>query len=152
MIQLATESDIQYLIEFRQLLFKSMGFSEDIIQGMLPYFTNYFEEHLKDGTYKSWLVTRDGKFVATGGMVVDQHPPSPSNKSGKIAYIMSMYTMPEYRNKGIAKQILESMIEYARDQGITTLSLHTTDMARPLYAELGFKPSNEMVKKLKIGA
>ena len=41
------------------------------------------------------------RFVGTGGVSFFQVMPTYHNPSGKKAYIMNMYTIPEYRRNGI---------------------------------------------------
>ena len=51
----------------------------------------------------------------------------------KKAYIMNMYTVPEYRRRGIAYQTLDKLVKEAKERGISAISLEATDMGRPLY-------------------
>ncbi len=57
--------------------------------------------------------------------------------------IKSMRTAPRHRRKGVARRVLEHIIEEARRRGYTRLSLETGsqpefDPARTLYARFGF--------------
>ena len=71
--------------------------------------------------------------------------PTYHNPTGKKAYIMNMYTNPEYRRRGIAYHTLDLLIKDAREQGISQIALEATDMGRPLYERYGFvKMENEM--------
>ena len=36
---------------------------------------------------------------------------------GRVAYIMNMYTLPEYRRKGIAKILFDKLVEEAKILG-----------------------------------
>ena len=64
--------------------------------------------------------------------------PTYHNPSGNKAYIMNMYTDPEYRRKGIAIRILDRLVKDSKRRGITAISLEATDMGRPLYEKYGF--------------
>ena len=64
--------------------------------------------------------------------------PTYHNTSGKKAYIMNMYTNPNYRRKGIAYKTLDMLVEAAKDRGIKQISLEATEMGRPLYEKYGF--------------
>ena len=65
------------------------------------------------------------------------------NPSGCKAYIMNMYTKPEYRRKGIANNTLKLLVEDARSRGINEISLEATQMGRPLYEKFGFVKMND---------
>lgn len=63
----------------------------------------------------------------------------------KKAYIMNMYTAPEYRRQGIAFQTLDLLVKDAKEQGVLQIALEATDMGRPLYERYGFiKMEDEM--------
>jgi len=76
-------------------------------------------------------------------------PPNYSNQSGKVAYIMNMYTLPEYRRQGVAAELLKRTIEGAKACGYSKITLHATDMGRPLYEKFGFRDvQGDMVLKV----
>ena len=58
--------------------------------------------------------------------------------------MVNVYTEPEFRRQGIARRLLTTMLEWAAQNGVDSVILHATDAARPLYASLGFEPTNEM--------
>ena len=64
---------------------------------------------------------------------------------------MNVVTAPHYRQRGIARRIMQAMVRWLAEQGIWYMTLHTTEMGRPLYEELGFVDSNEMKLKLEQG-
>lgn len=66
--------------------------------------------------------------------------PTYHNPSGRKAYIMNMYTRPEYRRRGIAYHTLDLLVKEIRRRGILSISLEATDMGRPLYEKYGFLP------------
>ena len=51
---------------------------------------------------------------------------------------------PRYRRRGIARRVMCTMLSWLAEQGVQHVTLHATDVGRPLYAELGFEDSNEM--------
>ncbi len=66
--------------------------------------------------------------------------PTCSNPSGKKAYIMNMFTHPEYRRQGIAYHTLDLLVKEAKGRSVTAISPEATDMGRPLYEKYGFVP------------
>ena len=64
--------------------------------------------------------------------------PTYHNPTGRKAYIMNMYTAPEYRRQGIAIHTLDLLVNDARKQGVSQIALEATDMGRPLYEKYGF--------------
>lgn len=145
-IRKATLDDIADLVRLRRMMFESMGCVDEAkLNASDRACAEYFANTLATGDYHGWLaVTESGWPVATGGLVVDYHPPSPDNLSGRVAYIMNMVTDPAYRHQGLARRIMQAMLSWINEQGITVVSLHASPEGEPLYRLLGFKPGNEM--------
>lgn len=56
---------------------------------------------------------------------------------------MNVYTRSEYRRQGIARKMVEMLIEKTWEKGATEISLDATAMGRPLYESMGFTDSTE---------
>lgn len=104
----------------------------------------YYENSLENGSHIAYLVYdgyrgEDGDRIAgTGGISFYQVMPTYHNPTGMKAYIMNMYTDPEYRRRGIAMKTLDLLVTEARNRGISFIALEATSMGRPLYERYGF--------------
>ncbi|MFW9917744.1 MAG: GNAT family N-acetyltransferase [Candidatus Thorarchaeota archaeon] len=152
-IRQATIDDIPALVRLRRMMFEAMGFEDPTqLDAADKAAKNYFSKAIPAELFHGWLaVTSKGNTVGAGGVVIDQHPPGPENLSGQIGYIMNLVTIPLYRRRGIARRIMQRMLEWLEGQGIQTQTLHATASGRPLYEELGFIESNEMRRKFEEG-
>ena len=99
---------------------------------------NYYLNSLENGLHTAYLVFDGNNFVGTGGISYYAVMPTFHNPTGQKAYIMNMYTRPEYRRKGIAAKTLDLLVQDAKSRGITAISLEATDMGRKLYEKYGF--------------
>ena len=105
----------------------------------------YYEKALCNNTHTAYLVYDENTVIGAGGVSFFQVMPTWHNPSGNKAYIMNMYTRPEYRRKGIASKVLDMLVKECRARGITAISLEATDMGLPLYEKYGFiKMEHEM--------
>src|SRR5436190_1877359 len=52
-----------------------------------------------------------------------------------MAWIGMVLTLPEYRGRGLARQLTQVAVEYA---GSKVVRLDASDMGRPLYESMGF--------------
>jgi len=150
-IRQATVADVPDLVRLRRVMFEAMGFDAPTqLDAADAATTAYFAVAIPAGRFHGWLAaTSTGVAVGSGGVVIDQHPPGPSNLSGQIGYIMNLAPIPSYRRRGIARLIMQAMLKWLAEQGIQWVTLHTTEVGRPLYEELGFADSNEM--RLRMG-
>ena len=106
----------------------------------------YYRKALQDGTHTAFLAFDADQFVGAGGISYYQVMPTFHNPSGNKAYIMNMYTRPEYRRQGIARRMLDLLISDAKARGVTFITLEATSMGRPLYENAGFVPmEDEMI-------
>jgi GNAT superfamily N-acetyltransferase len=60
------------------------------------------------------------------------------------AWIVNMFTEPEYQRRGLARRLVREMIDWGRASGLRFLYLHASDAGRPLYESMGFVANNEM--------
>jgi GNAT superfamily N-acetyltransferase len=146
-IRHATVDDIPDLVRLRRTMFESMGYTDPTqLAAADQAAAAYFATAIPTGGFYGWLaVTATGQAVGSGGAVIDRHPPGPSNLSGQSGYIMNISTDPRYRRQGIARRMMQAILSWLAEQGIRRVTLHATEAGRPLYEQLGFAESNEMV-------
>lgn len=91
---------------------------------------------------QAWFVALDGTApvgVAAGGQLREPEP--------SVRTLRSLWVAPHRRGEGIAEQLVESVVEWARAEGAVTLSLWATDRAltaRAFYAAHGFVATGEV--------
>jgi GNAT superfamily N-acetyltransferase len=127
-------------------MFLDMGRKDDasLAEAMVTS-RRFFLERLADGRYCAWLV-EDGPahVVAGAGIIIFDYHSSPLDPSPKRPMIVNVFTEEAHRRQGIARKLMEIMVEWCRAEGFGSILLHASDDGRPLYESLGFKPTNEM--------
>lgn len=150
-IRAATSDDINTLIRHRRMMWWDMGRrGDEMFAEMEIAAREYFVTALPDGSYRGFLaVAPNGEVVGGGGVVISPWPGQLGSRLPKRAMILNMYVEREYRRRGIARALMEAMVAWCRENNFSNVSLHASDEGRPLYAKLGFEPTNEMRLKLK---
>lgn len=64
-----------------------------------------------------------------------------------LAWIGMVLTLPEYRGRGYASQLMRRCLDYCEQCGIRTVRLDATEMGRPVYAKLGFVDEYEVQRR-----
>ncbi len=142
-----TSGDLDRFITMRINQLREEGAKEDI--DLRPALLDYYTRHIADGTFASWLAVDGERIVGTSGMSFVEKPPYFGCPSGKMGLLSSMYTDPEYRRRGIARELLSRVIEEARRYGCGTVQITASDMGVLLYTNFGFvKNGNFMQYKL----
>lgn len=139
--------DLEEILVHRRLMFYDMGHREnEVLEAMVrssrPFIRRYLEEH----SYQGWFaIAPDGRVAAGAGLLITDHVSGPlSPEQVRRAYLLNVYTYPEFRKQGLARQLTERAIQWCRKEGFKILWLHASDYGRPLYESLGFEPTNEM--------
>jgi GNAT superfamily N-acetyltransferase len=127
-------------------MFEEMGNRDQaVLDRMQDASERYFRQSLQDGSYRAWLVeTAGGQIAAGGGVAIVHWPGSPDFPEPRRGWILNIYTAPEFRHQGIAKQVVATILEWCRGEGFAYVSLHASKFGRGLYEQLGFAPTNEM--------
>ena len=149
-IRRAYAEDLRHILRHRLAMFEEMGFRDAAaLAPVRAVSQEYFTEAFRAGTYLSWLAEdRNGQVVGGGGIVVAAWPGFPGENHASRAWILNMYTEPRARRCGVARKLMQAMLDWCRSQGYGAVSLHASEAGRPLYESMGFQPSNEMTLKL----
>lgn len=146
----ATVEDIEALVTLRMAMLKEIPCGADPDPELEEAMRRYFRSALPCGDFMGYVAVAEEDLVATGGMVVDRHPPIAGNPNGRTAYIMNMYTLPAWRGRGIATKLFADLVALAKDKDCRRVTLHASPRGRPIYAKAGFRPSeSEMVLDLR---
>ena len=142
-----TEKELPTFIEMRINQLREEGATEDI--DLRPALKDYYNRHMADGTFVSWLAMDGNKIVGTSGMSFVEKPPYFGCPSGKMGLLSSMFTDPDYRRMGLAKELLTRVVNEAKAYGCGTVQITASDMGVHLYTDFGFvKNGNFMQYKL----
>ena len=140
--KIATNDDIELLMSSRLEMLKVVNdlpadyvYSDEIVNESRDYFLN--------GDQVTVLAL-DGDIVAGCASISFMRiMPTFSHPTGKRAHLMNVYTRSEYRRQGIARKMVNMLIDETWKRGVTEISLDATKMGRPLYESLGFTNSTE---------
>ena len=131
-----TPADLDTFISMRITQLREEGATENI--DLVPALKDYYNRHLADGTFVSWLALDSEKIIGTSGMSFVEKPPYFSCPTGRIGLLSSMFTDPGYRRMGIAKELLDRVVNEAREYGCGAVHITASDMGVKLYTAYGF--------------
>jgi len=150
LIRPATPDDIPELLRHRRGMYEDMGYNDaGTLSGMVSTCKPYLASALANGTLHGWLACAGEKVVAGGVVLVSPWPSHPYDGQCRRATILNMYTDPPFRRQGIARRLMQTMIDWCRKEGFVHVTLHASDKGRPLYDSLGFEVTNEMRLNLR---
>lgn len=131
-----TKKELDTFIEMRICQLREEGSKENI--DLKPALMDYYNRHMAEGTFVSWLAVDGDKIIGTSGMSFIEKPPYFSCPNGKIGLLSSMFTVNEYRRQGIAKELLKRIVNEAKEYGCGCVQITASDMGVLLYSDFGF--------------
>jgi GNAT superfamily N-acetyltransferase len=149
-IRQGTLADIPTIARHRRRMCEDMNYTDTAaLSTMVTATTEYLKKAIPEGSFRSWLACDNDKVVAGGAVVIVPWPAHAYDLECRRATILNVYTDPEYRRRGISRQIMQTMIAWCKQQGFARVTLHASEYGRPLYESLGFVPNNEMKLSLR---
>lgn len=142
--QKLTEKELDSFIEIRICQLREEGATEDI--DLRPALKGYYNRHMADGTFVSWLALDGDQIVGTSGMSFVEKPPYFGCPNGKIGLLSSMFTSNQYRRQGIAKELLSRVMKEAQEYGCGTVQITASDMGVFLYTDFGFQKNGNFMQ------
>ena len=142
--QKLTTKELDTFIDIRINQLREEGATEDI--DLKPALRDYYDRHMADGTFVSWLAMDGNKVVGTSGMSFVEKPPYFGCPNGRIGLLSSMFTAKEYRRRGIAKELLERVVREAKEYGCGAVQITASDVGVLLYTDFGFKKNGNFMQ------
>lgn len=149
-IREATLDESAIILHHRRSMFRDMreGTDEELDR-MVDVAGPWLSQALADRSYHHWLaiervIDREERVVGGGGVLLSPWPANPKDPCTERALILNIYTEPDYRKRGIARQIMVTILDWLKSRGLRGVNLHASPEGRHLYEKLGFEPTNEM--------
>lgn len=148
-VRRATLRDIDVLVSQRHRMFEDIRHrsKRDHETGDKAY-RRWALKKMKEGRLRCYVAEADGRIISGGCVWLKEEQPGPGYPGGMIPYVMSMYTDPAFRRKGLASMVLDAAVRDARQHRYPWMTLHASRFGRKVYPGLGWKRSWEMYLEL----
>lgn len=143
-LRATTLSDLELHVHHRVVMFKDMDYGDDAgREAMAATFRDRLRTWLSTGEVRGVLAESAGRVVAGALLQLKEALPNPLSPQAVRGYLFNVYTDPEFRSRGLARQMTLALLEVARTQGIGMVELHASKHAEALYRSMGFEPTPE---------
>ena len=140
-------SDDSVIVEHCRALWESYGTPpEHILPDADDRVRSFIDEGRKSRRLAAFIAEDDGKPVASSGcqIYISPYPEVIAPQYRLYGYVWAVFVETEYRRRGVARQLMERMVEYLKREGCTHIALHSSEAARRLYGGMGFASGTEM--------
>jgi GNAT superfamily N-acetyltransferase len=137
-IRTATLDDINNLVNRRADFFreiKGLEMSSEQREATIEY----LKGNINSDSLVCYIALENNTIISMVILCVYKVLPKLYNITGVIGYIYNVFTVKSYRGRGLAEELLKSIIEEAKKREIKELYLNAEEKAMPLYKRIGFK-------------
>lgn len=138
-----TRDDLALICRHRNQMFYDMGEDPAKVAEQAGPFVDWVIRMIDADRFIQWFIADGDEVVAGAAVWLMDWLPGPLNPRGGRVYVLNVYTEPDYRHRGLARRLMQTIIAWAREQGFEAISLHASYYGRPLYEDLGFVATNE---------
>ena len=98
----------------------------------------YFRRHLNNDLF-CYVIREQEKIVSCAFLLVTEKPMSPAFMNGKTGTVLNVCTKPDFRHRGLAKEIMRALLADADEMELSVIELKATEAGERLYREAGFE-------------
>lgn len=144
----ATLADLGTLALHRRFMWEEIAdFDEAALDEADRAYRRWLRPRLRAGTLAGFVAERRGEPVASGCVWLQPIQPRPLAPE-RQPYVLSMWTEPDARGRGLARRIVQACVAWSRARGYASVALHAAPLGRGVYEGLGFERTWEMRLKL----
>ena len=122
---------------------------ESVFDEIAAKSAGYFQEHLNRDCVVYLAMDGDKKAGCVFFLLINK-PASPLFITGKTGTLMNVFTLPEYRRRGIAKELVSMAIEDGKAWDLSYIELRSTNDGYPLYKSLEFIEDKSIYMSMKL--
>jgi GNAT superfamily N-acetyltransferase len=139
--------DINQLIQMR---YDFTAEYKELEAGLFEAFSEecraFFEEMLHSNRWVAWVADVDGRIVSHIFVQIIDTIPRPGRDKSPYGYVTNVYTIPEYRSKGIGSKIIREVKQWAKSNGLTFLMVWPSEASVEFYERFGFRHAKEVME------
>ncbi|MEH7121897.1 GNAT family N-acetyltransferase [Bacillus sp. JJ1773] len=147
MIRLAESKDIDQLIRMRWDFTiehnPSNKFNESDLEKFKIECRNFLENAINSEQWFIWIAEEEGRIISHIYIELIQKVPRPGRITRPFAFMTNVYTVSDYRNKGISSQLLTTINEWAKNEQYEFIIVWPSDDSINYYRKNGYSHCKE---------
>ena len=109
-----------------------------------PDFEEAFRDWAEANPRKVFVAEQDGVLIGMLNLMIFQRMPKPRKEASCWVYLGNVYVLPQHRNVGTGRRLVEASVEFSQSIGAARMVLAPSASSRSFYARLGFQPAEEL--------
>jgi GNAT superfamily N-acetyltransferase len=137
--------DLPAIVALKLQMFAEEGLAGLLAEDADKLVLTAYKTSYANGTAQHFIIEDNRSIVACVGAFLKDDLPYCFFRRPVYGFIGDVYTHPDYRRRGYARQLTMDAIQWLKSQGVEMVRLLASSQARPLYTAFGFQPTDEMV-------
>jgi GNAT superfamily N-acetyltransferase len=85
--------------------------------------------------------------VGMVNLAVFERMPRPGHGSSRWGYLANAYVLPDFRDAGVGKLLVDALLDYARAEGLVRVVLSPSERSVRFYERAGFGPADMLMAR-----
>lgn len=138
-VRIANDADLEKVSDLRRAWNEENAGAPVVDDGFGAVFAAWWEAERPSRTF--FLAEVEGVAVGMANVKrYDRMPVAGRPSAGWWGYVGNVFVLPEYRDAGIGRILMEELISWSASAGMEHLRLAPSARSRPFYERLGFEP------------
>lgn len=138
-VRIANDTDLRTLVSLRRAWNEENAGARVDDPGFGAAFVAWWEAERSSRTF--FLVEVDGVAVGMANVKrYDRMPVAGRSSAGWWGYVGNVFVLPEHRDAGVGRVLMEKLISWSASAGMEHLRLAPSMRSWPFYERLGFRP------------
>jgi GNAT superfamily N-acetyltransferase len=146
--RIATEADLDALAQMRWdfRLEEAPGATVHDQASRKEACTTFLRQGLIEQRWTYWVAQEKTQLVSHISIQRIPKVPKPNWLDDALGYVTNVYTRPAYRGKRIGTQLMNHVLQWAREQDLESLIVWPSEMSVGFYERAGFRGSTDMLE------
>jgi GNAT superfamily N-acetyltransferase len=143
---MATSADWRAMAEMRYRFRTEIESAIETKSRFVRRCASWMKKHFQSGSrrWRCWVLDDGKRLLGHVCVQLFEKIPNPVNEPELHAYMTNFYVVPEVRQRGLGKKLLNKALLWCRGQGVDAVILWATPESRSLYRRCGFIESADV--------
>lgn len=107
----------------------------------------FLESALESGRWFAWIAEKEGVILSHIYIELIHKVPRPGRVTNPFAYMTNVYTVPEYRGKGVGSRLLSRVNEWSTERNFEFIIVWPSDTSIEFYERNGYSHCKEPMER-----
>jgi GNAT superfamily N-acetyltransferase len=137
------------IVELKLAMFEEAGLGHLLAPEFKSLVLSDYQKLYESSEALHFLSIHSDIIVSMAGGFIKSDIPYRYFHNPRYGFVGDVYTLPTARRQGLATTLNGFVLDWLKKEGVGMVRLLASDAARPIYEDLGFQATDEMVLTLR---